>query len=70
MSEKTPITENINELSIKDAFVADIEAIEFRSTVIVDPAPMPFIPITPIVVGKKAFTYAKKLAASIKNVID
>jgi len=55
MSEKTPITENINELSIKEAFAADIEAIKFRSTVIIDPAPMPFIPITPIVVGKKAF---------------
>ncbi len=69
-SEKTPITENINELSIKDAFAADIETIKFRSTVIIDPAPMPFIPITPIVVGKKAFNYAKKIAASIKNVID
>lgn len=70
MSEKTPITENINELSIKEAFAADIEAIKFRSTVIIDPAPMPFIPVTPIVVGKKAFDYAKKIAASIKNAVD
>lgn len=61
MSEKTSITENINELSVKDAFVADIETIRFRSTVIIDPAPMPFVPITPIVVGKKAFNYAKRL---------
>lgn len=70
MIEKTPITGNIDELSVKDAFAADVEALKFRSTVIVDPAPTPFIPITPMVVGKKAFNYAKKIAASIKNAID
>lgn len=70
MSEKTPIAENIDTLSVKDAFAADVEVLKFRSTVIIDPAPMPFIPITPIVVGKKAFNYAKKIAASIKNAID
>lgn len=70
MIEKTPILENIDKLSVKDAFAADVEALKFRSTVIIDPAPMPFIPITPIVVGKKTFDYAKKIAASIKNAID
>lgn len=70
MSEKTSITEKINELSIKDAFAADIEAIKFRSTVIIDPAPIPFVPITPIVVGKKAFNYAKKITASIKSAME
>ena len=70
MSEKTPIAENIDALSVKDAFAADVEALKFRSTVIIDPAPLPFIPITPIVVGKKVFDYAKKIAASIKNAID
>ena len=70
MSDKTPKNKSIDELSVKDAFSADIAAIKFRSTVIIDPAPMPFIPITPIVVGKKAFNYAKKIAASIKNAID
>lgn len=70
MSEKTPMAENIDTLSVKDAFAADVGALKFRSTVIIDPAPMPFIPITPIVVGKKAFNYAKKIAASIKNEID
>jgi len=70
MNEKTPIAENIDALSVKDAFAADVEALKFRSTVIIDPAPLPFIPITPIVVGKKAFNYAKKIAASIKNAID
>ena len=70
MSEKTPLAENIDTLSVKDAFAADVGALKFRSTVIIDPAPMPCIPITPIVVGKKAFNYAKKIAASIKNEID
>lgn len=70
MSEKTPIAENIDALSVKDAFAADVEALKFRNTVIIDPAPMPFIPVTPIVVGKKAFDYAKKIAASIKNAVD
>ena len=70
MSAKTPIAENIDALSVKDAFAADVEALKFRSTVIIDPAPLPFISITPIVVGKKAFNYAKKIAASIKNAID
>jgi len=70
MNEKAPIAENIDALSVKDAFAADVEALKFRNTVIIDPAPMPFIPITPIVVGKKAFNYAKKIAASIKNAID
>ena len=51
MSEKTPIAENIDTLSVKDAFAADVEVLKFRSTVIIDPAPMPFIPITPIVYG-------------------
>lgn len=31
MIEKTPITENIDELSVKDAFAADVEALKFRS---------------------------------------
>jgi len=70
MNEKAPIAENIDALSVKDAFAADVEALKFRNTVVIDPAPMPFIPITPIVVGKKAFNYAKKIAASIKNAID
>ena len=70
MSEKTPIAENIDALSVKDAFAADVEALKFRNTVIIDPAPIPFIPITPIVVGKKAFNYAKKIAASIKDAIN
>jgi len=37
--------------------------------VIIDPVPMPFIPITPIVVGKKIFDYVKKRAALIKNIM-
>lgn len=70
MSEKTPIAENIDTLSVKGAIAADVAELVFRSTVIIDPAPKPFIPITPIVVGIKAFNYAKKIAASIKNAID
>lgn len=69
MSEKTPIAENIDTLSVKDAFAADVEALKIRSTVIIDPAPMPFIPITPIVVGKKVINHVKKIAASIKNAV-
>ena len=70
MSEKTPMAENIDTISVKDAFAAEVGALKFRSTVIIDPAPMTCIPITQIVVGKKAFNYAKKIAASIKYEID
>lgn len=60
MNEKTPIAENIDTLSVEDSFAADVEALKFRNTVIIDPAPMPFIPITPIVVGKKSIQLCQK----------
>lgn len=70
MSEKTPLNKNIDELSVKDALVADIAEIKFRNSVIIDPAPMPFVPITPIVVGKKVINHVKKIAVAIKKSVD
>ena len=67
MSEKTPLNKNIDELSIKDALVADIAEIKIRNSIIIDPAPMPFVPITPIVIGKKAINCVKKVAGAIKK---
>lgn len=64
MSEKTPLDKNINELSIKEALSIDMGQITFRNHVIIDPAPMPFIPITPIVIGKKVIKDAKRLIYS------
>lgn len=44
--------------------------IKIRNSVIIDPAPMPFVPITPIVAGKKAINHIKKIAVAIKKSID
>jgi len=50
----------LEEMTVKEALQHDVADIAFRSTVIIDPAPMPMIPITPIVIGKKAINGAKK----------
>lgn len=70
MSEKKSLNKNIDELSIKEALIADMAEIKIRNSVIIDPAPMPFIPITPIVAGKKAINHIKKIAVAIKKSID
>lgn len=63
-------TRNKKELSVKNALAADIATLKFRSTVIIAPDPLPFIPATPFVIGKAIFNYAKKLTASVKKSID
>jgi len=56
---------SIFDLTIKEALFSDYQELKLRTQVLVDPAPMPFIPATPIVAGIKVFNYAKKIATSI-----
>lgn len=58
---------SIIDMTVKEGITYDVMQIIFRNSVIIDPAPMPFIPITPVVVGKKVFNYAKKIAVSIQK---
>ncbi len=58
---------SLNQMTVKEAIAYDVTEISFRSHVILDPAPTPFIPITPIVAGKKVLNGAKKVSAALIN---
>lgn len=58
---------SLKEMTVKEAIAYDVAEISFRSSVLVDPAPMPFIPITPIVAGKQVLNGVKKASAALKN---
>ncbi len=47
-------TKRLENMTIKEALSEDIAQAIFKGTVIVDPAPAPFLPITPLVIGNKA----------------
>lgn len=57
---------NISELSVKEAFAADVDGIVSKYTKFRDPF-MPFVPVTPIVVGIKAGKRMEKFVNSIKT---
>ena len=61
MNDKKDLKKSLGEISIKEALSADVEALSFRIHVISDPAPLPQIPITPVVIGLKILNGAKKL---------
>lgn len=58
---------SLDEMTIKEALLKDVAELQLRSTVIMDPAPTPMIPITPIVIGKKIIKGTKKAFDAIKN---
>ena len=57
---------NLDEISIKDAFNYDMTGLRVRFTTCIDPAPPPFIPLVPIVVGAKAIKRVKNIIESIR----
>lgn len=67
MDKSTNTPKSFDEMTIKDALLKDVAELQFRSTVLVDPAPAPMIPITPIVIGKKIIRGTKKVFDAIKN---
>ena len=58
---------SLDEMTIKEALLKDVAELQLRSTVIMDPAPTPMIPITPIVIGKKIIKGTKKALDAIKK---
>lgn len=56
---------HLHEMTVKEAIGADVGNIIFRSTVLIDPAPPPFIPIAPLVVGAKVLHETKKTIVTI-----
>lgn len=67
MDKTTNSPKSLDEMTIKEALLEDVAELQFRSTVIMDPAPAPMIPITPIVIGKKIIKGTKKAFGAIKN---
>lgn len=67
MSEKKFFNKEFDEFSLKKAIFYDIGQILFQNQVIVDPVPMPFLPITPIVIGKKVINCTKNIICAIKS---
>ena len=59
-----------DDMAIKEALVRDASEMVLRSSTLIDPAPAPFIPVTPIVVAKKALSGLKKAAAAIKKPLE
>lgn len=58
---------SLKEMTVKEAIAYDAAEITYRSSVIIDPAPMPFIPVTPIVVGNKVLNGVKQVSVALKN---
>jgi len=61
MNDKKYLNKTLEELSIKEALTVDVSEIIVRSSLIIDPVPLPHIPITPVVIGLKILNGAKKL---------
>ena len=61
MNDKKYLNKTLEELSIKEALTVDVSEIIVRSSLIIDPAPLPHIPITQAVLGLKILNGAKKL---------
>lgn len=53
MNKKQFTDKKAEDFTIKDALIMDRGEFLFRSHVIIDPAPMPRIPLTPIIIGSK-----------------
>ncbi len=56
----------LEDMTIKEALSEDITQSVFKGMVIVDPAPAPFLPITPLVIGKKAIKGIKHIFSKSK----
>lgn len=67
MSDKNYFDKSIDELSVKEALTWDAGNILAKHTLIIDPAPLPTIPITPFVIGKKVIKGVKGIVNSIKS---
>lgn len=67
MNEKKKSPDN---MTIKEALVRDAAEMALRSRMLIDPVPAPFIPVTPIVMAKKALSGLKKAAAAIKKSLE
>lgn len=59
-------TESLSELSVKEALAADVDGILSKYTKFRDPF-IPFVPVTPIVVGIKAGKRVEKFVDSLKT---
>lgn len=55
----------VDDISVKEALAQDAADLSVRWSACVDPAPGPFIPVTPFVIGKKAVNGVKKIVESI-----
>ena len=62
------LNKRIEDISIKEALAADAAELSIRRYIIMDPAPMPFIPVTPIVIGKKIVNVVKSFIQSDESV--
>ena len=69
MKENVKQNKKMDEMTVLEALARDVGELFFRSSVIVDPAPVPFIPVTPIVVGKKMIRGAGKLFNAVKEML-
>ncbi len=58
---------SLDELTIKEALKMDIKQVSSKTHILVDPAPLPMIPITPFVIGRKMVKGTKNFIRSAKN---
>lgn len=52
---------DMDKMTIKEALRLDKERLNIWYHLMADPAPVPFVPITPFVIGKKIWDKSKKL---------
>lgn len=66
MKHTAPTEKKLDELTLKEALIMDRETLKLRRDAMVDPCPLPFIPLTVFVVGAKLKRGASKLIDSFK----
>ena len=64
-NKNTDTRPDMNNLTIKEALAMDAAGIAVRSKICVDPY-MPFVPLTPIVVGKKVIKGVQSIFGILK----
>lgn len=64
-NKNTDTQPDMDNLTIKEALAMDAAQIAVRSKILIDPY-MPFIPITPLVVGKKVIKGVQSIFSILK----
>lgn len=64
-NKNTDTLPDVDNLTIKEALAMDAAEIAVRSKILVDPY-MPFVPLTPIVIGKKAIKGVQSIFCILK----